>query len=116
MSESSEDEKLEMAARYAVAMHLEANRKVGRAARVVTILAVITAIYASSFWPLAIGVLLCVAIYFYVIQSCVRYVNQQTGMPEDIQAFFSRRYKTDVQFAREVDELHKGGANIARHL
>ena len=115
MSESSEDEKTEMAARYAVAMHLEANRKVGKSARVVTVLAIIIAIYTSSFWPLAIGLLLCVAIYFYVIQSCVRYVKQQTGIPEEMQAFFSRRYKTDVQFARGVDELHKEGASIARH-
>lgn len=116
MVESNQDEKVELFARYAVAMHLEANRKVGRLARIVTVLAVIIAIYSSSFWPIAIALVLCVAIYFYIILSCVRYVERQIGMPEDMQAIFSRRYKTDVQFAQEVDELHKGGSILAHYL
>ena len=110
MDKPSQDEKVEMAARYAVAMHLEAYRKVGKLARIVTIVAILAAIYASSFWPLAIAVVICIAIYFFVIQSCLRFVERQTGMPQEIQAHFSNQYKSDALFAREVDELHQKGS------
>jgi hypothetical protein len=116
MDKSAQDEKVEMLALYAVSMHLGANEKIGKAARFVTIAAVLIAIYMSSFWPLVIAVVLCVAIYFYVIQSCVRFVERETGMPQDVQIHFSHRYKIDPQFAKEVDQLHARGSEIARHL
>ena len=116
MDEPSQDERVETASRYAVAMHLEANRKVGTLALVVTIVAILVAIYARSFWPMAIAVVICIAIYFFVIQSCLRFVERQTGMPQELQAYFSNRYKTDALFAKEVDELHKRGSILARHF
>lgn len=116
MDKSNQDEKVEMLARYAVAMHLEANRKVGKLARIVTIVAILVAIIASSFWPLAIAVAICVAIYYSIIMSCLRFVERETGMPEEMQAYFSRRYKTDAQFAKEVDELHERGSTITELL
>ena len=84
MDELTQDEKVETLARLAVSMHLEAWKKVGNASMYVIILAVLAAIYGSSFWPLVIAAGLCVAITFYVIHSCRRYVERQTGMPRAI--------------------------------
>ena len=116
MDELTQDEKVETLARLAVSMHLEAWKKVGNASMYVIILAVLAAIYGSSFWPLVIAAGLCVAITFYVIHSCRRYVERQTGMPRAIQDFYYRRYKTDVQFAKEVDQLHERASDLARRL
>lgn len=113
MDESNQDEKIEMVARYAVAMHLEANSKTGKLAMYITIAAVLISIYESNFWPLSAAVVLCIAIYFYLIQSCMRLVEQQTGMPQDLQAYYSRLYKTDAHFAKEVDEIHQRGSGFA---
>ena len=107
MDAPSQDEKVQMAARHAVVMHLEAYRKIGMLVTIVVIATVIAAIIASSFWPFAIAVVISISIYFYVIQSCLRFVERQTGMPQELQAFFNNRYTTDVQFKKEVDELHK---------
>lgn len=112
MNESSDDEEFEILARYVVAMHLEANRKVGKFARVATILGILAAIIMSNYWPLVMALFLCVAVYFYVINSCIRFVKQRTGIQEDTQAFFSRRYKTDPQFAKEVDKLREGASSF----
>jgi hypothetical protein len=107
MDESTQEEKIEMLGCYAVSMHLEANKKVGRVAKIITIISVLTAIYVSSFWPIAIAVTLCIVIYFYMIQSCLRFVERETGMPQDLQAIFSKRYKIDAPFASKVDALCK---------
>ena len=104
-SPNLEEEKIEMQACYAVAMHLEANRKIGKIARWLTVVGVITCIYFHSLWPLAVAFGASIAAYFFIIQSCVRYVERTTGMPPDAQALFSRQYKTDRAFARKVDKL-----------
>jgi hypothetical protein len=113
MDKSTQDEKIEMLACYAVSMHLEANRKVGNAAKIVSIVSVLFAIYVSSFWPIAIAVALCIAIYFFMIQSCLRFVEKETGMPQDVQATFSQRYKIDAPFADKVDALREGASHFA---
>lgn len=105
-------ENIETASRYTVAMHLAANEKVGKAAWYVTLAAVATAIYLHSYWPLAVGLVSCVAIYFVIMQSCVRFVKEQTGLPAGLQATFSERYKTDPAFARDVDTMRKSAKNI----
>lgn len=112
----SQDEKVELLARYAVVMHLEANRKVGRIAKVIIIVAILISIYARIYWPLAIAAALCLAVYLYVIFSCLNFVERKTGMPHDMQAFYSRLYKSDAQFAKEVDEQHESSLNIASYL
>jgi hypothetical protein len=33
-------------------------------------------------------------------------------MPDEVQAFYSRKYKTDKQFVREVDEFEKSGFGL----
>ncbi len=112
----SQDEKVELLARYAVVMHLEANRKVGRIAKVIIIVAILISIYARIYWPLAIAAALWLAVYLYVIFSCLNFVERKTGMPHDMQAFYSRLYKSDAQFAKEVDEQHESSLNIASYL
>jgi len=89
-------------------MHLHANRKVGRAGIVIVGLAIAAAAYFRSLWFIAGGLALWVATYFIVIQSCVRFVNRSIGMPSNTQAFFSELYKTDPNFARDVDKLANG--------
>jgi hypothetical protein len=56
--------------------------------------------------------LTCIAIYFLIIRSCVRFVQQQTGMPPHLQANFSEQYKIDPIFARDVDQLRSGANGI----
>lgn len=116
MDHIDEDEKMRTAGRYAVAMHLEANAKVGRIAWIVIVLTIATAVLMRSFWPIITGIALCVALYFYIINSCVRYVKRKTGMPDQVQGYFSRLYKTDSQFAVEVDDLRNGSKVAARNV
>ena len=101
----TDNERAEVQARYAVAMHLHANRRVGTSAWVILILGAITGYYFENFWLMIVALALCVIAYFVIIQSCVRFVTQKTGMSPDIQAFFSRKYKTDPEFAKDVDKL-----------
>lgn len=91
-------------------MHLHANRKVGRAGLVILGFAIAAAAYFHSLWFIAGGLALWVATYFFVIQSCVRFVNRSIGMPPNTQAHFSELYKTDQNFARDVDKLANGAA------
>lgn len=84
-------------------MHLHANRKVGRAAAVFFGLAIVAALVWESYWYFLAALALTVVTYFVVIESCVRFVNRTTGMPPDIQASFSKQYKSDPEFARQVD-------------
>jgi hypothetical protein len=113
MSELSEDVKFELAGRNAVVMHIEAYRKVGRITLMVTIVCVVLAIYISNYWLLAIPVPIYFAIFHYVINSCVRFVERQSGIPAEVQIQFNHRYKTDAKFKQEVDEMHKRVSNLA---
>jgi hypothetical protein len=99
------DEQTEMAFRYAAAMHLAANRRVGVTARWLLIAGAAAAFFMHSLWPLVAAFVLSVAIYFYLIRSCVRFVQRSTGMPPDVQAAASQRYKMDKDFARQVDAM-----------
>lgn len=101
----TDDERVETQARYAAAMHINANRRVGTIARGITIAGAIAAYYFGNFWFLIAALALCVVAYFLIIKSCVRFVARKTGMTPEIQAFCSRKYKTNPEFAREVDKL-----------
>jgi hypothetical protein len=111
-----ESEKVEILARYAVAMHLEANRKVGKISRIAMIVAVLIAVLLKSFWPLVAGIIFCVLAYFYLINSCVSFVEKHTGLSQELQATFSQHYKIDPQFAKDVDEFHRSGMVAAAYL
>jgi hypothetical protein len=52
MSELSDVEKMDMAGRNAVVMHVEAYRNVGRLTMIVTVVCVVAAIYFSNYWLL----------------------------------------------------------------
>lgn len=90
---------------YAVLMALEANRKVGKAPRWIMVGAIVGTIYFQNFWFLVGGFVLSVVTYFYLTQSCARFVERAIGMPPEIQASFNIRYKKDAAFAKEVDEF-----------
>lgn len=107
MSELSEDEKIDLVGRNVVVMHIEAYRNIGRITMIVTIVCVVAAIYLSNYWLLAIPVPTYFLIFHYVINSCVRFVERQTGVPAELQVMFNHRYKTDGKFKQEVDEMHK---------
>ena len=80
---------------------------------VVAIVCLAAAIYASNYWLLAIPVVACFVIFHFVINSCVRFVERETGMPAEIQIHFNNRYKTDAKFKREVDEMHARVSTVA---
>jgi hypothetical protein len=104
-------EDAEFQARYAAAMHLHAKRKIRIAAWLFTVAAIIAAIYFHSVWPLAIAFALDVGTYFLITNSCVRFVEAQTGMPAHAQVLCSQRYKSDAEFARNVDALMNSSQN-----
>jgi len=104
----SEDERVNVQARYAVALHLHANKKIGTAWFAIAVVGVVAALVLQNFWFIAGAIALGAVTYFWIMQSCVRFITQQTGMPPDVQALFSRKYKTDPEFARDVDKLASG--------
>ena len=55
VEELDQDEKVKIPARYAVAMRLETWKRIGNAPMYVIIFAALTALYASSYWPLVIA-------------------------------------------------------------
>ncbi|SPE43643.1 hypothetical protein SBA7_1620003 [Candidatus Sulfotelmatobacter sp. SbA7] len=101
---------------YAVMMALEANRKVGKASRWILVGAVVGAIYFQNFWFLVAGFVLSVATYFYLTQSCIRFVERTIGMPPEVQTSFSIQYKKDAAFAKEVDEFAHNARKMADAL
>jgi hypothetical protein len=103
---------LEMASRYAAAMHLAANRKVGVTARWLLIAGAAAAFFMHSLWPLGAAFALSVAVYFYLMNSCARFVERAIGMPPDAQAAASRRYKVDKEFARHVDAMSRAPGTL----
>jgi len=113
---SKEDENVEILARYAVSMHLEARKRIGEIGWSIFGASLVIAGFSSSYWPLPIAIVLCVAVYFYLFKSCARFVKRNTGMREDVQIGFLERYKTDVQFAKHVDQFRERGAHFSRHL
>jgi len=108
MDTPTEEERVHAQACYAVAMHLHANKKIGRVWFSISVFGIAAAVIFQSLWFIAAAIALGVVSYFLVIQSCFRFVTRQTGMPADVQAAFSRRYKTDPVFARDVDKLASG--------
>jgi hypothetical protein len=100
---ADEDSKIEAAACYAVAMALEANRRVGRIGLAVMLVSGALAMGFKSIWPLAGGFLIGFLVFRFVIGSCLRYVEQKVGMPAEIQAHYSRQYKADPEFAKKVN-------------
>jgi hypothetical protein len=110
------DEQAHSGGCYAVVMALEANRKTGHAALVIVIVAILGRIYFHSWWFIAGGIALCVATFFYLTQSCIRYVERTIGMPPDVQALFNQLYKKDPAFAKEVDAKAHGSRKMADAL
>jgi len=108
MDTPTEEEQAHVQACYAVAMHLHANKKIGKAWFAIAVVGIAAAVIFQSPWFIAAAIALVVVTYFFVIQSCLRFVTRQTGMPAEVQAAFSRKYKTDPAFAREVDKLASG--------
>ncbi len=108
MDTPTEEERAHAQACYAVAMHSHANKKIGKAWFAITVVGITVAAIFQNLWFIAGAVALAVVAYFLVIQSCVRFVTQQTGMPPNMQALFSRKYKTNPEFARDVDKLASG--------
>lgn len=108
MDTPTEEERVHAQACHAVAMHLHANKKIGKAWFVIAVVGIAAAVYFENLWFIVGALVLSAVTYFVVIQSCVRFVTQQAGMPPDVQALFSRKYKTNVEFARDVDKLASG--------
>lgn len=116
MDEPNQDEKIEMQGCAAVAMHLEANEKFGKASSSIIIVAIIVSIFNESFWPIAIGVVISFFVSYFIRHSCFRYLERTTGMPRDVQSSFLLRYKSDKEFATKVDAMHKNTSSIAHNI
>jgi hypothetical protein len=96
---------MEFQATYAVAMHLHANRKTGVFGLWALVAGGVAALFLDSLWPVAAAVTAIVAAWFFIMKSCVRFIERQIGMPPEIQHAFSAQYKKDQEFAKKVDAL-----------
>ncbi len=94
---------------YAVARHLEANRKTGKIVQYIILICVLVAIFEKSFWPLAIGICLCAITFYVLISSSMRRVEKETGISIYLQSILSRRYKSDPEYAAKVDAVFQNG-------
>lgn len=106
------------AARYAVSMHKYANRRSGIWGQITLVVVIASAFYFKSAWPLAIGFLAYISIHIYLMYSCIKFVEKNTGLASDDQAQFSRLYKSnaDPDFTKSVDEHYKGSLEAAKQL
>ena len=107
MDQQNREENTEDLSHYVVSMHLEANKKIGKLAKIIMAIGILLAIYVRGYWPLLIAVLLSAAEYFYLLHACLRLVKRNTGMSIEAQAHLSRRYKTDPQFAEEINAYYR---------
>ena len=107
-----------LAEKYAVSMHMHANRRSGFWGEIILVVVIASTFCLKSFWPLAVGLLAYIAIHFYLMLSCVKFVEQKTGLSTDEQAYFSRLYKSnsDPAFTKSVDEHNKGALDALQHL
>lgn len=105
MTTPTDEEKLHAQACYAVAMHIGANKRVGRLIPPVLIVSGGLAYYFGTWWVLLGGIALLFVAYFILMQSCSRFISQSTGMPAALQALYSNKYKTDPNFADAVNKL-----------
>lgn len=116
MDEPSMDEKIEAQGCMAAVMHLEASEKYGRLSLVIIVVAVIASIIEESYWPAVVGTAISFAASYFIRNSCIRYLEQTTGMPMGVQLYFWRQYKSDKEFASKVDAQHKAATSTAGNL
>jgi hypothetical protein len=114
MDEQNQEENAEDMAQYVVSMHLEANKKISRLAKIIMAIGILLAIYVRDYWPLLVAALLSAAEYFYLLHSCLRLVKRNTGMSIEQQAHLSHRYKTDPQFANEINAYYRKNFSSVR--
>lgn len=105
MDVPTEEERVHAQACYAVAMHLHAKRRSTIAFQVCIGLGIAAAVYFKSFWFIGGALVVSVVVHFLLMQSCIRFVHRSIGMPWDVQALFHERYRTDQEFARDVNKL-----------
>lgn len=97
----------EKAACYAVVMQLAATRKVAGAVTVLLVLGAAVWWHTGSLWWFVGTVVLSFLAFHFIMQSCVRVVKRETGMPEAVQVHFSNLYKTDTAFKGRVDAFDR---------
>ena len=90
---------------YTVIMHLQGNAKAGKALALFLIAGIGATLVFRSIWPIAVGASVSVISYIFIMQSCVRFVQEQTGFTPSRQAALSSRYKSDPSFAAQVNEM-----------
>ena len=105
MNAPTEEERVHTQACYAVAMHLHAKKRSTIAFQVCIGIGIAVAVYFKSIWFIGGALIVSIAIHVLLIQSCIRFVNRSIGMPWDVQAVFRDRYRTDQEFARDVNKL-----------
>jgi hypothetical protein len=92
---------------YAATMHLQAHKKTSAIFSVIIGLSIAISAYYHNYWLVLVGFLLCIPAYFFVFKSCVQFVARTIGMPEDMQVFYFQKYKTEPEFAKEIDKFRE---------
>ena len=90
-----------------VALHLSADEKFGKMSATVIAITGLISIYINSFLPVILGVIFSFLASYFIRYSCYRHIENTTGMSREGQFNFVQRYKTDKQFADEVDQLYE---------
>jgi len=108
MDAPTEEERVHAQACHAVALHLEAIRRSSTTIKAFIGIGIVAAVYFKSFWFIGGALVLSIAAHFAIIQSCHRFIARSIGMPWHELDFFCSRYKTDQDFARDVDKLVTG--------
>ena len=114
MSEVDQDANTKAQGCVVAAMHANTDEKFGAMSAGIIIASIAIAFVQKSFWFLAIGVVISFFASYILRLACFRRVEKKTGLPTPVQEHFMRLYKTDKQFAAEVDALRKNlPGNIA---
>jgi len=114
MEAPTEEERVHAQACYAVALHLHAIKRSSITIQVLIGLGIVAAAYFKSFWLLGAAVVLSIAAHFVIVQSCHRFIVRSIGMPWHVLASFCGKYKSDPEFARDVNKLASGAAKANR--
>jgi len=94
---------MEHLSHYAVAMHLSATKRVGAVWLILLFVGSAAAWRWHSWWFLVAAVALGAVAFQYLMTSCARHVQRETGLSYRTQSEMSLLYKANSAFKREVD-------------
>ena len=100
----------------AVAFRLHGNARASKVGFWILLIGASVAFWFHSYWFFGFGLAASFAAYFFISNSCVRYVERTMGISAGAQLMLVERYKADPDFKQAVDRLHQGAAKFADEL